>query len=136
MNKIFSTLNDSKNWIEAFLDNKDKFQENEIKVLEFINKQKLSCISMREDFVDISFTFEYDDFNNLPKEVKEAVNIKITDTSRFLSKFLLIINWCGIEASMSLYDISEKSEFLYENFMHSLGNDSKKYIVVNIDFNW
>lgn len=40
MNKIFSTLSNPKNWIEAFLDNRDNLKEYEVKVLEFINNQK------------------------------------------------------------------------------------------------
>ena len=136
MNKIFSTLNDSKNWIEAFLDNNDKLKENEVKVLEFINNQKLSGVYLNEHEGCLSFTFEYENFNDLPKELRNSVHVKEDDDpcSSSESSFLPFLDWCGNRAYIFLYDASENSDYLYEDFMHSLGASDKKYIIVNISF--
>ena len=136
MNKIISTLNESKNWIEAFLDNSDNLKENEVKVLEFINNQKLSGVCLNEYEGSISFTFEYENFNDLPEELRNSVHVKEDDESCSSSEsnFHPFLDWCGIRAYIFLYDASENSDYLYEDFMHSLGVSDKKYIIINISF--
>lgn len=131
MNKILSTLQDPKNWIEAFLDNKEKYSEDFVKALEFINEQKLSNIVVHDfNGRPICFVFEYENWDDLPECIRKLVIVSKDDTYENFIK----VDFLGlICANLYLYDISEKSDFIYEDFMHSLGDSDKKYICINID---
>ena len=134
MNKIFSTLSDPKNWIEAFLDNRDNLKEYEVKALEFINNQKISGVYLDEHYKCLSFAFEYENFDNLPEELINGIQVNEDDDPCFYSIFCPVLNWCGFRACIFLYDASENSFYLYEDFMHSSRESDKKYITVNIYF--
>lgn len=134
MNKIFSTLSDPKNWIEAFLDNRDNLKEYEVKALEFINNQKISGIYLDEHDECLSFAFEYENFDDLPEEIRTGTQVKEDDDPCFDSNFFPVLNWCGFRACIFLYDASENSYYSYEDLMHSSGESDKKYIIVNICF--
>lgn len=135
MNKIFSTLNDPKNWIEAFLDNRDNLEENEVKALEFINNQKFSDVYLDEYDASLSFAFEYENFNDLPEELRNGLHVNEDDDPCCSEpKFFPFLDWCGCRACIFLYDVSENSYYSYEEFMHSLGENDKKYIIINISF--
>ena len=130
MNKILSTLLEPKNWLEAFLDNKEKYSDDFVKALEFINKQKLSKLAVREYEGSISFVFEYEKWEDLPECIRKLAITKENETyENSISVNLLEI----IQATLYLYDISEKSGFIYETFMHSLGHSDKNYICIDID---
>lgn len=131
MNKILSTLQDPKNWIEAFLDNKEKYSEDFVKALEFINEQKLSNIVV-DDFNGrpICFVFEYENWDDLPESIRKLAIVSEDDTY----ENSITVDFLGIIcAHLYLYDISKKSDFIYEDFMHSLGDSDKNYICINID---
>lgn len=134
MNKIFSTLSDPKNWIEAFLDNRDNLKEYEVKALEFINNQKISGVYLDEHDNCLSFAFEYENFDDLPEEIRIGIQVNEDDDPCFDSNFLPVLNWCGFRACIFLHDASENSYYSYEDFMHSSGESDKKYIIVNIYF--
>lgn len=134
MNKIFSTLSDPKNWIEAFLDNRDNLKECEVKALEFINNQKISGVYLNEHDKCLSFAFEYENFDDLPKEIRNGTQLNEDDDPCFDSNFLPVLNWCGFRASIFLHDASENSFYTYEDFMYSSGESGKKYIIINIYF--
>ena len=131
MNKILSTLQDPKNWIEAFLDNKEKYSEDFVKALEFIDEQKLSNIVVHDfNGRPIYFVFEYENWDELPECIRKLAIVSEDDTY----KNSITVDFLGIIcAHLYLYDISEKSDFIYEDFMHSLGDSDKKYICINID---
>ena len=134
MNKIFSTLSDPKNWIEAFLDNRDNLKEYEVKALEFINNQKISGVYLDEHDACLSFAFEYENFNDLPEELRNGTQVEKDDDPCFDSDFFPVLNWSGFRACIFLHDASENSFYSYEDFMHSSGESDKKYIIVNIYF--
>ena len=94
MNKIFSTLSDPKNWIEAFLDNRDKLKDYEVKALEFINEQKISGVYLDEHNECLSFSFEYENFDNLPEEIRTGTQVKEDDDPCFDSNFFPCLEWC------------------------------------------
>ena len=133
MNKIFSTLSDPKNWLELFLDNKKEYSENHIEALEFISKQKLSNITFREYEGAFSFVFEYENWNKIPENVRKIINVKSIENESFENE--IFVDFFGIRAFLNIYDISEKSDYIYEDFMHSLSQSDKRYICINIDIN-
>ena len=129
MNKILSTTLDPKNWFEAFLDNKRKYPNHIVEALEFINKQNLSGVTIREFEHSVDFTFEYEKWDHIPKCVRDIIRRKETDET-----YVPSFRFAWFDVNMHLYDASEDSEFSYEEFMHSLGRSDKKYICIDIYF--
>ena len=134
MMKELSTLSDPKNWIEAFLDNRDKLKDYEVKALEFINNQKISGVYLDEHDECLSFAFEYENVNDLPEELRNGTKVEEDDDPCFDSDFFPVLNWSGFRVCIFLHDASENSYYSYEDFMHSSGESDKKYIIVNICF--
>ena len=132
MNKILSTLQDPKNWLELFLDNKKEYSENHVEALEFISKQNLSNITFREYEGAFSFVFEYENWNDLPTNVRKIVNVKRKEKEFFDVNNEIFVDFFGIRAFLNIYDISEKSDYIYEDFMHSLSRSDKRYICIDI----
>lgn len=130
MNKILSTLLEPKNWLEVFLDNKEEYSEDFVKALEFIDKQKLSKLAIREYEGSISFVFEYEKWEDLPECIRK---LTITNENGTYENYIFVDLLNITRVYLYLYDISEKSDFIYEDFMHSLGDDTKKYIAVDIN---
>ena len=133
MNKILTTLQDPKNWLELFLDNKKEYSENHIEALEFISKQNLSSITFREYEGAFSFVFEYENWNDLPKNFRKIIRVENKENESFDDE--IFVDFFGIRAFLNIYDISEKSDYIYEDFMHSLNQPDKRYICINIDIN-
>lgn len=131
MNKILTTLQDPKNWLELFLDNKKEYSENHIEALEFISKQNLSSITFREYEGAFSFVFEYENWNKIPENVRKIINVKSIENESFENE--IFVDIFGIRAFLNIYDISEKSDYIYEDFMHSLSQSDKRYICIDID---
>ena len=132
MSKIADVLMDPNKWIDAFIENTTD-DETIKSILNFIKNQKLSqAVSVKKDNKRsfINFTFEYEDFEDLPKEIKE--NVVFTPYTLVHIRYPTI-SFCNIKAKMILFDLSEKSYYPYEYFMHSLTDSSKKYICVNIE---
>ena len=130
MNKILTTLQDPKNWLELFLDNKKEYSENHIEALEFISKQNLSNIAFREYEGAFSFVFEYENWNDLPKNFRKIINVESKENDSFDNE--IFVDFFGIRAFLNIYDISEKSDYIYEDFMHSLSQSDKRYICIDI----
>lgn len=131
MNKILTTLQDPKNWLELFLDNKKEYSENHIEALEFISKQNLSSITFREYEGAFSFVFEYENWNKIPENVRKIINVKSIENESYENE--IFVDIFGIRVFLNIYDISEKSDYIYEDFMHSLSRSDKKYICIDID---
>ena len=130
MNKILSTLQDPKNWLELFLDNKKEYSENHVEALEFISKQNLSNITFREYEGAFSFVFEYENWNDLPKNFRKIIHVENKENESFDDE--IFVDFFGIRAFLNIYDISEKSGYIYEDFMHSLRQLDKRYICIDI----
>lgn len=131
MNKILTTLQDPKNWLELFLDNKKEYSENHIEALEFISKQNLSSITFREYEGAFSFVFEYENWNKIPENVRKIINVKSIENESYENE--IFVDIFGIRVFLNIYDISEKSDYIYEDFMHSLSRSDKRYICIDID---
>ena len=133
MLEIYSVLLNPNLWLDLFIDT-NKTNEKKMKILNYLKSQKCDGY-IRDAWCEngLSFVFEYKDWEDIPSEIRNITSRIVGDIVPD-DDVLITTDFMGLEATISLFDISPSSDYSYESCCKHLGPNDKKFICFEIEF--